>query len=122
MQRPTLIALVLLAAACHRGETHSAVPARDPQAEKGRQRITQYGCNVCHAIPGIEGPQGALGPSLAGVASRPAISGSTVQNTPENLARFVQNPASMNPQSAMPPVGLTDDDAKAIAAYLMTLR
>ena len=82
----------------------------------------QYGCNVCHIAPGVDGPQGALGPSLAGIASRPAISAGTVKNTPENLVQFVQNPSSLNPSSAMPPSGVTPEDAKDVAAYLMTLK
>jgi cytochrome c2 len=84
--------------------------------------VTQYGCNVCHAIPGVEGAQGSLGPSLAGVASRPEISFGTVENTPANLAQFIQNPASLNPQSSMPPLALAGNDAQDITAYLMTLR
>ena len=91
-------------------------------ADRGRQLAGQYGCNVCHAIPGVEGPQGSLGPSLAGLASRPEISFGTVQNTPANLAKFIQEPASLNPQSSMPPVGLTAPDAQDITAYLLTLK
>jgi cytochrome c2 len=122
------VSLVLLLAvvACNRDEaSKSIVPAPAPpigNAERGKAVAAQYGCNVCHAIPGVEGPQGSLGPSLAGVASRPAISFNTVPNTPENLAKFVQNPASLNPQSSMPPIGLTDVEAKDVAAYLGTLK
>jgi cytochrome c1 len=45
-----------------------------------------------------------------------------VQNTPANLAQFIQNPASLNPQTSMPPISITDDDAQTIAAYLQTLK
>ncbi len=121
--------LVLLAVACNRTEpAHSGSEAATGttapvgNASRGREMIGQYGCNVCHAIPGIEGPQGSLGPSLAGVASRPRISQARVQNTPQNLVQFIQNPSSMNPQSSMPPIGLAPGDAQDIAAYLMTLK
>ena len=77
---------------------------------------------LSHIIPGIDGPQGSLGPTLAGIATRPMLSNGTVQNTPANLARFVQTPQALNPQSSMPPIGLSDADAEAIAAYLQTLR
>jgi cytochrome c2 len=125
--KPTLL-LLTLAVACGRGET----PAPPPQpaavqhvpgdAERGKQLIAQYACNACHTIPGTTGPQGALGPSLAGLASRPAISQGTVPNTPANLRQFIQNPASLNPGSSMPPIGLPDADAQDLTAFLLTLR
>jgi cytochrome c len=122
-----LLLVLALFQACNRDEAAKsmakpaeAVPIGN--AERGKALAGQYGCNVCHAVPGVEGPQGSLGPSLAGLGSRPAISFGTVQNTPENLVKFIQEPASLNPQSSMPPIGLTDVDAKDIAAYLLTLK
>src|SRR5687767_12581653 len=113
--------LLMLTLACNR-EQRSAPKAQPatPQAD-ARQLITQYGCNVCHVIPGIEGVQGSLGPSLAGVASRPTLSEGAVPNSPANLARFIREPASLNPQTSMPPIGITDAEAETIAAYLLTL-
>lgn len=127
MKRMAVALLLLLAVACNRDEAAKpmAKPVEAPpigNAERGKALTAQYGCNVCHAVPGIGGPQGTLGPSLAGVASRPTISFGTVQNTPENLAKYIQDPATMNPQSSMPPIGLTDVDAKDIAAYVLTLK
>ena len=84
--------------------------------------MAQYACNVCHIVPGTQGPQGRLGPSLAGVASRPAISNGVVRNTPENLRQFIRDPASLNPQSSMPPIQMPDADTQAITAFLLTLR
>ena len=122
-----LLLLAAFAVACNRGEqpqtaTTSSAPAVAPNVTQGKQLIVQYGCNVCHVIPGTDGPQGSLGPTLAGIATRPMLSNGTVQNTPANLARFVQTPQALNPQSSMPPIGLSDADAEAIAAYLQTLR
>jgi cytochrome c2 len=118
---PLLMALTL---ACNRAEAPAAPPttADGGDPARGRQLVAQYACNVCHVVPGTEGPQGALGPSLVGVASRATISLGTVPNTPENLRRFIQEPASMNPQSTMPPIGLPDADARDLAAFLMTLK
>lgn len=130
MKRAAFVVLLSFAIACGNREQQSALPkqspakavAADPRVEQGKTAIAQYGCNVCHVIPGIEGGGGQLGPSLAGIASRPNISQGAVQNTPANLAQFVQDPASLNPQSSMPPIGITDAEADAIAAYLMTLK
>ena len=124
--------LLTLAVACSRAETPAPTPttARQPaaaqtvagDAERGRALVPQYACNACHVVPGTTGPQGSLAPTLAGLASRPTISYGTVQNTPANVRQFIQNPASLNPQTAMPPIGLPDNDAQDITAFLMTLR
>ena len=116
---------ILLIVACNRAPETPAPPA--PQAptgnvERGRQLSAQYGCNVCHVMPGVEGPQGSLGPSLVGLAARPAISLETVPNNPENLTRFIQEPASLNPQSSMPALGIPANDAQDITAFLLTLK
>jgi len=103
--------LLLFAVACGR-ESH----------ERGRELIAQYGCNTCHSIPGIKGPQGLIGPALGSVGSRATISNGRVQNTPENLAKFIQSPASLNPSSNMPGLNMPPADAEQIAAYLRTLR
>jgi cytochrome c len=118
--------VLLLAIACNRAEPPApvsqqpAAPAAD--AQRGAQLAAQYGCNVCHIMPGVEGAQGSLGPSLAGVATRPAISMGTVPNNPQNLTKFIQDPPSLNPQSTMPPMGIPDTDAQDITAYLLTLK
>jgi cytochrome c2 len=121
------VVLVILLAACNRAEQKpaAATPAAPPpigNAEHGRTLVAQYGCNVCHTIPGIEGPQGTLGPALQGVASRPSISNGAVKNSPEHLSQYIQNPASLNPQSTMPALGLPPGDANDIAAFLLTLK
>lgn len=116
--------ILLLCVACNRAEAPQQQQQSQPagNAERGRQLAAQYGCNVCHAIPGVEGPQGSLGPSLAGVASRPSISFGTVQNTPANLVRYIQDPAALNPQSSMPAMALPTNDAQDITAFLLTLK
>lgn len=118
-----LVLLAFLAIACNRNESGGATAAEVAgDTSRGKMLISQYGCNVCHAIPGVEGPQGSLGPSLDGLASRPVISAARVPNTTANLMQFIQNPASLNPQSSMPPIGLAPGDAQDITAYLMTLK
>jgi cytochrome c2 len=130
MRRAAFLLLLVFAIACGNREQQSASAKQtaaksassNPRVEQGKTAIAQYGCNVCHVIPGIEGGGGQLGPSLAGIASRPTISQGAVQNTPANLAQFVQDPSTLNPQSSMPPIGISDSESEAIAAYLMTLK
>ena len=129
MKRAFLLSFLLTAAvACNRGETaksNTPAPSAAPpvgNAARGPALAVQYGCNVCHMIPGVQGPAGSLGPSLQGVASRPAISQGKVPLTPANLVQYIQDPATLNPQSSMPPVGVPENDAKDLAAYLLTLK
>lgn len=117
MKRTVWILLVLTA--CRRD---AEAPAPIGNAARGQQLIAQYGCNVCHSIPNIPGPQGSIGPPLAGVATRPTISTGRVQNTPANLAQFIQNPLALNPASNMPPLAIPPADAQDITAYLVTLK
>lgn len=92
----------------------------DPK--KGLALASQYGCNTCHIIPGVEGPQGGLGPSLAKIGSQGTIVEGQVKITPAVLAQYIQEPASVYPQSTMPPLGMPDSEAQDIAAYLLTLK
>lgn len=110
--RVTAIALGLLVAGC--GEPH-------PEAERGRLLLRQYGCGACHAIPGVAGANGNVGPPLAGVASRVYLGG-VLANTPENMARFIRAPQSADPLTAMPDLRVDARHAQDMVAYLNTLR
>lgn len=133
MNRLALLLAVALLAACNRPEqpagsstaTATSTPAPPPatgNAERGKAIAGQYGCNVCHAIPGVEGPAGSLGPSLAAFATRPAFSNGAVPTNAANLTKYIVEPASVNPQTSMPAVGVNVADAQDIAAYLLTLK
>ncbi|HYR28637.1 MAG TPA: cytochrome c [Thermoanaerobaculia bacterium] len=121
-----ILAVAVLAAACARPEqpaaSTSASPAAGSNTERGKALASQYGCNVCHAIPAVAGPAGSLGPSLAQFATRPTFSNGTVQTTHANLTKYLIEPASVNPQPSMPAVGVNAADAGDIAAYLLTLK
>jgi len=90
-------------------------PARAPALMRA------YGCAGCHAIPGVRGADGLVGPPLAGFASRVYIGG-VLLNDPNNLVTWLMNPKAADPKTAMPAVGLTQEQARHIAAYLYTLR
>jgi cytochrome c2 len=113
------VLLMILLVGCKRAEAPVPVVG---DVERGRQLAAQYACSVCHKIPGTQGPQGVLGPALTGVASRPVISLGAVENTPENMARFIRNAPGMNPNTSMPPVPMSDADARDLVAFLMTLK
>lgn len=111
-----LCVAVVALAACSAEKGDTAGPKGDPQ--RGQQAIERFGCGACHVIPGIEGAGARVGPSLAGIASRPQLAGG-LANTPDNLRRWVQHPQAVKPGSAMPDLGLGDQDALDITAYLL---
>ena len=84
---------------------------------KGLTVIKQAGCAACHQIPGVDWPNGRLGPSLVGFNDIGLIAGA-VPNTAENLAAFLRNAPAVKPGSTMPPIPITPDEARAAAAYL----
>jgi cytochrome c len=81
--------------------------------------IRHYGCGTCHQIPGVPSATGLVGPPLAKLKSRTYIGG-VLTNTLDNLARWIHDPRAVSPKTAMPDVGVTEADARTIAAYLYT--
>ena len=90
-------------------------------ANLGKFTIIRMGCGSCHAIPGIEGADGMVGPPLTHFGRRAIVAG-LLPNSPDNLAYWVQHPQSVLPGNAMPDSELSDAQARNIAAYLDTLR
>jgi cytochrome c2 len=112
----------VLALGCH-GQTGTQASADvaggDPR--RGRALIASYGCGSCHEVKGVPGAQGAVGPPLTGVGGRMYIAG-RLANTPENLARWIKDPKGVDEKTAMPNLGLDEQDARDIAAFLYDLR
>jgi cytochrome c2 len=101
---------------CNRSEAEEA-----PEVKRGAELIRKFGCGACHEIPGIEDAKGVVGPPLMTIGRRVFIAG-LLRNTPENMAAWLENPQRIVPGNAMPDMGLTPQQARAIAAYLATLR
>jgi cytochrome c len=96
-------------------------------APPGQALMVKYGCGACHTIDGVQGFTGTVGPNLSHVASVPKIPESTgnLVNNPENLQKWIFDAQSVKPGTVMPNFsaqGMTQDDAKAITAYLETLK
>lgn len=88
--------------------------------ERGRELLSRYQCGSCHAIPGAAGHSIRVGPPLDGFGGRSYIGGK-IPNGPRNLQRWLQEPKALVPETTMPDVGVTPDDARDIAAYLLSL-
>jgi mono/diheme cytochrome c family protein len=113
-------ALVRKAPQQARRERLQVAATRPGEVQAGRQATSRYLCATCHTIPGFVSAQHHVGPPLEGMGTRSFIAG-VVPNTPENMVRFLQDPKAIDPLSAMPPLGVTEQDARDIAAYLATL-
>jgi mono/diheme cytochrome c family protein len=103
------------------GETRAEALGRvDGDPARGKELLRELGCRSCHVIPGVKGPGGDAGPSLARWAERQFISGRLV-NKPAELTAWILNPAAIDTGTAMPAVGATVEQALDMAAYLYTL-
>ena len=105
------------------GAAKPAVKSDPAAAQQGQQLMAQKGCGGCHTVPGVAGATGTVGPGLAGVASRTTIAGGAVPNNgPADLQRWILDPPAVKPGTQMPKLGLTDQEAQQIVAYLETLQ
>lgn len=90
----------------------------DDLAAQGLE-IMESTCAACHTVAGTSA-QGAVGPELTNFASNPQIAG-VLENTPENLHEWLADPPAVKPGTAMPDLGLTDQQIEALTEYLYTL-
>jgi cytochrome c1 len=122
--RAVTIALVLLGlTACsnRREAERIASELTGGEPARGAQQIRNYGCDGCHTIPGVRTADATVGPPLTRIALRSYLAG-RIENTPENMIRWIREPLSVDDKTAMPNTGVTERDARDIAAYLYTLR
>lgn len=90
-------------------------------ARIGKQLVEQYQCGSCHAIPDVAAAAGTTGPSLTGFGRRSYIAG-RIPNVPDNLTAWLIDPPALKPDTMMPNVGISQADARHMAAYLYTVR
>lgn len=114
-----VLAAGALAASCGAARVEPrTLPGADPG--EGRRIIQRVGCGACHDVPGVAWPKGRVGPSLAGFADRALIAGG-LPNQPQTLVRFLRNAPELMAQTGMPPMPITEREARDVAAYLYTL-
>ncbi len=104
-------------AAWHEAHADPAVPAGGALAEQGRQLMDTLGCRACHALAPDEvaGQLGAnkdLAPNLSEVATK---------TDGRWLYHWIKNPRGFSEVARMPSLRLSDDEARAVTAYLQTL-
>lgn len=118
----TAVSMLLLLAGCRGGRidrVYASQTGGDP--ERGIQVIAEKHCGSCHTIDQIRDARGEVGPPLTNIGRRSYLAG-RLPNTPSNLVRWVSAPDQVDPQTAMPNLGLTSEQARDVAAYLYSLR
>ena len=93
-------------------------PVSGPAAE-GARLFRDRKCADCHAISPSSTNLGK-GPPLSHLANRKYLAG-RLDNTLENVARWITAPQSIKPGNRMPDQRLSTEDLRAIAGYLETL-
>jgi mono/diheme cytochrome c family protein len=98
------------AATARRSEGHD-------KEERGEIVLRQYACHACHQIEGVVGPDSHVGPALVDWPTRRYIAG-TLPNTPDNLVRWIVDPAEVSPGTLMPDLGVSQAHAREMADFL----
>jgi mono/diheme cytochrome c family protein len=103
--RNLVITAVLLAVA-----VAAWAQSQDALVARGQAAFKSNGCYGCHMIGNFGTP---IGPDLSQVGRK---------YSQEYLARWLRDPAMQRQSAHMPALELSDDDVRALAVYLGSLR
>lgn len=99
----------------------AATPAAGSPAARGAEVFTARGCAGCHAVSGTPATS-RVGPDLSHFGSRLTVAAGIMENTPENLRRWLADPPGVKPGALMPNLNLNAEDLDALVAYLTSLK
>jgi len=111
------LASMAIAAACSQSPEGPKWADVGGDPKQGALLVDRFSCGACHEMPGVEGANGLVGPPLGTFGRRTMIAG-VLPNTPANLVLWLRHPQTVTPGNAMSDVGLSDAQARDIAAYL----
>jgi cytochrome c oxidase subunit 2 len=113
---------VVAAADFDRWVAAQRAPAAEPAGDvaAGKALFAGSACVGCHTVRGVS--QGVLGPDLTRFGNRRTLAAGMFPNEPERLAAWIRNAPALKPGVKMPAFALTDEQAKALAAYLLSLK
>ncbi|GAA4750195.1 cytochrome c oxidase subunit II [Flavisolibacter ginsenosidimutans] len=101
--------------------TQHQQPATAASLNNGAQLFQTKTCGNCHRINGTEA-KGIAGPDLTHLASRKTLLAGLLENNPQNLESWIRHPQQIKPGANMPGFLLDDSTAKALTAYLWSLK
>ena len=93
----------------------------DSLERAGQALFNAGGCIGCHSMVGtaLAGVMSGKGPNLTHLGSRTTIVAGMLENTPENLRKWLSNPDSVKKGTLMVlPRKLTDPEVATLVAYL----
>ena len=123
--------------AWQKSDAKSTLP--DEQRVAAEKMFVSNRCGTCHSIRGFRGAAGQVGPDLTHVGSRTSIAAGWLENTPDNLGHWIQNPGEIKPGNIMYTTGykhtneydevvlpegteIDETEKKALADYLYSLK
>jgi cytochrome c oxidase subunit 2 len=90
-------------------------------AQEGQQVFMRSACVGCHTIQGTPA-QGKVGPDLTHFGSRATVAAGMLDNTRENVARWLRDPQEVKPGNLMPNLRLKEQDVELLVEYLESLK
>ena len=97
------------------------VPPAKGLEKEGEMLLTIGGCVACHTIRGTDAA-GILGPDLTHMRDRDHIAAGILENTPDNMRRWLSDPQGVKPGNSMVIPELSGDQLDALVAYLEGLK
>lgn len=101
-------------------ESRPGVVSADEAAVRGAHIFQERTCARFHAVGGVTDAR--VAPDLTHLASRATLAAGAAENTPAELARWLEDPDTIKPSSHMPNLHLTDAQVNDLVAYFETLR
>jgi ubiquinol-cytochrome c reductase cytochrome b subunit len=86
------------------------VAALDPLAAAGKKVYEGESCDACHGEGGI------------GTDAAPKLAGATAQKSADELTKLLKNPTPKMIESGMQSVNISDEELKALVAYIKSLK
>ena len=120
MSRTILVALLALSCACADEGRKDLVRMTGGDPRRASAAFRKYACHGCHVIPGVPGAHATVGPPLAGIAGRSYLAG-RVPHSLDSLITWIRHPKQVDPRTVMPEMGVTEEEARDMAAYLYSI-
>jgi cytochrome c oxidase subunit II len=102
------------------GQARPATAPTDGARARGLDVFIRSDCHHCHEIRGggTTGRSQGTGPDLTHLPSRATLGAVTVENTSENLARWITDPHQIKPGVLMPATRLAPAELRDLVRYL----